>query len=300
MIIEVYPGQLDFKGPQSPTAKSYRPYRAGILAITGLALTCAISVATPAGALTLSGQTPTVQNVFGVVVNTPAGSLVFKGPAAPTTVFTTAVGRVLLSGQTPNLAFAIEPPAGSLVWHGIAPDQTNTIPAGSLLWVGLPPTLLPGYTVTPGCGTLVFKGPQRPEEIPRPDVGILTYTGRVPTPQVTSPTGGDQFFQLPGTDLIWHGLAPVSAAPDKTVTVPVGSLVLSGKYIRVAFKSPDTGSLVWHGLAPIVDSGQKFIAMPAGSLLFIGQPGSITPVTVAIRRTLTAMGTRMGSRQLIR
>lgn len=316
MIIEVGIGQLDFKGPQSPTSLHPRPYKAGSLALTGLALTLAFAIAIPAGAVTVTGYTPGFGELkvpvgaltitgyaptisTGLRIDLPAGSLVFKGPQAPITSHTIAIpaGSQLYRSDTPAVSIdtLIAIPAGSLVYGGLVFTVETTSggvgalpPVASVIIRGLAPTLNIGPLIAIPAGSLVFKGPQRPAivvQLPPPGnpAGALVWHGLAPDVSINVP---GSLITFPAASLVWHGYAPV-VTPDHTIAIPVGTLTFSGKYVGVAFLQPAAGSLVWHGLVPTtIISGSPTIVLPVGMLTFTGQ----APVTARDYTTDLAVG----------
>lgn len=233
MIIALRAGTLNLKGPQSPTGIDRGPQE-GFLVLTGLALTVALSVAMPAGALTLHGLTPSTGGDQGPQM--PAGAVVLQG-LAPTPIVQTV---------------AIVVPAGSEVWHGLTPiAQVIT------------------HTCAPPAGSLVFKGPARPQEVPQPLAGTVVLTGYVPLATVGGGGSSPQINVGAGT-LVLAGQVPL-ALPNRSILVGAGSLVLSGQYIAVAFSPLQAGSLLWTGLIPTVQTTGAKVVMPGvGTLVAHG------------------------------
>jgi hypothetical protein len=229
-------------------------------------------VPVPAGELTLAGQTPTVAVSNNQTIAVPVGNLTVTG-LAPTVTATAEDGFLLLaprakaSRQVTTLArrtsyLAVEDPAGNTV----------SVPFGSLTLTGFAPT------VTSGAATV----------LPIP-LGSLTLTGFAPTVDVTQ-----DLLIPPRTRTSVHRVAEprklsprwllnVSQTGPVTVSVPVGSLTLSGLAPAVVTSGSNAiavpvGSLTLAGFAPAVNvSGNQTLAVPLGSLTLTG----LAPAVVA-------------------
>ena len=237
VVIQPPAGALVFKGPQSATSVDRWMAASGVMAIAGYAAAVLLSIGVPAGAVTLTGQTPTV-----------------------------ALGPSVVSDMG----------AGALVWHGLTPTVLVEFPgiavgAGSLVWGGfIPNPVIITKTIEVPAGSLVFKGPARPQEVPQPTAGSLVLTGY--TVQATVGGGGTSPQINVGVGVLtWHGLTP-AAFPDRSILVGAGSLVLSGQYIGVEFSPLQAGSMVWQGLIPTVQGTSTVVLTPGvGSLVLHGE-----------------------------
>lgn len=293
--IAVPPGQLNLKGPQAPNVVNRWFSTTTGIAFTGLALTLAISISVPVGALTITGQA----NVNPLAH--PAGAITFAG-LAPTPVISSA-------GTT------ISNPAGSLAYTGLAP----------IVRVG-------DFTVEIPAGQLVIKGPARPAIVPQPPAGSLALTGRVLNVQVDTPgsavsmpagslalTGlaldlfntktlaipagtltlsgqyvGIQFTQPAAGSLVFQGLAPTIAAQTTSIVLPRGSLVFGSSTLVPSLRydfviAVPVGSLALTGQQPNVGTPETLV-LQAGSLPLTGQTPTIDWSTGLAVGTLTVTG----------
>jgi len=116
-----------------------------------------VTVLPPAGALTLSGQVPTVTATANQFVLPPAGSLSLTGFVPTVSVsgnqtVQVPAGSLTLAAQIPTVIASanqvVAPPAGSLSLTGLVPsvalsdNQLVATPAGSLSLTGLAPTVV--------------------------------------------------------------------------------------------------------------------------------------------------------------
>lgn len=256
--IVVPAGQLNIKGPQSAVGVSKWFPSTGSLAFTGLALSVALSVGVPAGAIAFKGP-----QRAGLEI--PAGQLSF-------------VGRTLTRGE-------IDIPAGAISHVGLTPSITGTtsdaiaIPAGSLRWLGLAPTArLNDSLIDIPAGQLVIKGPARPQSVHQMGVGSLALTGRVLIAAV----------DVPGSNIgIPQGVIALTGTTStviqtQSVSIPAGTLTITGNYVAVAFMQPDVGQLVWQGLAPTIGGTQAISISPANGVLAFRSDAPTAHLSVAL------------------
>lgn len=147
-----------------------------------------ITVAPPAGSLTLTGLIPTVTATANQLIQPPVGTLTLTG-FAPTVLTPVTIpvpaGSLSLTGFAPvvsvGAAVTVSPPAGSLTLTGNVPtvvvsdNQLVAVPAGSLGLTGLVPTVSATQNV-------LIDAP----------LAQLTITGLAPTVQ------GDVVIPIPG------------------------------------------------------------------------------------------------------
>lgn len=262
---------------------------AGGLTITGLTSVLAFGMAIGAGALSLTGQAPTVSvagNPNDKVIQIPAGSLQFKGPALPAEVRTPAAGVLSFTGYAPNLAFTLPVPAGSVSLTGASLTLARTVPiaSGGLTITGQGPSLGSGIPVGAGALTLTGQTPATSSAISiAVGSGALAIAGQAPT------VGIGLTIPIPAGQLVFKGPA---APTSSTIAVPAGALALSGLVPSAnvsggALSVPiAAGTLSLSGQAPSVAQGPT-IAIPAGSLTFTGQYiaqafGDLTPAALVL------------------
>lgn len=257
-------------------AETYMPLT-GTLSLTGRAAAVLLSAAMAVGSMGMTGYAPTVLSQTGENIAIPAGSLAYTGTKPTTAFLGPTVGQITFAGQAPTFVITNAPAmgAGALAWHGLAPivdvpaptDTTITPGVGVLGWTGYAITLRTGDSVIDiPAGQIVIKGPQRPEEKPQPDVGRVVFTGYAFNIAVDAPGSA---ITIAAGQLVLAGRAPDRIA-DFSLSIPVGSLALSGQYVSVAFKQPDCGQLVLTGLAPTVVRNTATISLGAGSLVYTG------------------------------
>lgn len=217
----------------------------GSLLLSGFAPVLATSIATNVGALTLTGQAPSV--VVGTVLTPAVGSLTITGLAPSVvigTVVTPGVGALTLTGVAPSLGSGIAAGVGSLTLSGFAPVLNTSIAAGvgALTLSGLAPAANIGVNIQTG-------------------VGACTLSGFAPTIAVS-----DNKTAASGLGaLTLNGLPPtVTASDNKSAAPGVGALQLAGfapaPSINVrAF--PGLGALALTGFAPT-------ISIVSGSFVF--------------------------------
>lgn len=154
------------------------------------------TVAIPAGALSLTGQIPTVVTTANQTIAVPAGALA-------------------LNGQTPTVLTpqTIAVPAGALSLTGLAPtvfadaSQYIQVPAGALSLTGQTPTVVAtaNQTIT----------------VP---AGALSLTGQIPTVVASN----NKTIAVPAGALSLTALLPsVLTGANQTIVVPTGALSLS-------------------------------------------------------------------------
>jgi hypothetical protein len=275
--IAVPAGHVTLKGPQSPTSVSLWHSSVSSLTYTGLALTLAIAISTPVGALTFTGN-------------------------ANVNPLEQPVGVLQWAGLTPSLSIT----AAGTISNGV----------GALTYQGLAPTVRVGDVgVEIPAGQLVIKGPARPQAVPQPGCGAIGFTGRVllvqedtpgsalgipagslvfagQTPDrlagyaIATPAGSlvlsgqyvrIAFSPLQAGSLVWQGLAPsIGGAADSIgIAIPAGSLrwgqTALVPQLQIDFVLPvPVGSLVYTGRDPNVASPAAIIT-PSGALTLTGQ-----------------------------
>lgn len=238
--IAVPAGSLALSGLQSSLVREFLP-GAGALNLASQALTVSVGIgrATPAGALSLQGQAPTVvEAAGGTTLAIPAGALSLSGTNAGVAFTGPNTGALVLAGQAPTVS----------VGSGSSP--TIAVPVGALT--------LSGTNVA-----VMFSGA---------GTGTLALSGAAPTLSIS---GGSLAIVVPVGALTLEGQVPtVSVAIAGAIAVPVGSLTLTGNNLSIAFIDPPPGALVLNGLAPTVaigGAGNTTIAVPAGALTLAGQ-----------------------------
>ena len=231
-----------------------------------------VTVAVPAGSLTLAGLAPAV--VSGGAGNTiapPAGTLVLAG-LTPTVQVTY---DLFVPPRYRNLRSV--PGPRRITWAMLTiPDVPGVIavPRGQLTLAGLAPTVVvtgSGNTIAPPAGTLVVAG-LNPSVVSTVDMGV---------------PGGSRLVRVPGkrlhrgADRRWFLM--LTAGGARTVAVPLGNLnlsglapsVLNGGSLTIA---PPVGALTLSGLAPgVIVGGNNSVAVPAGALTLSG----LAPIVVA-------------------
>lgn len=156
------------------------------------------TIAVPAGALTLSGQTPSVIATANNIVAVPAGALV-------------------LSGQTPSVVTTannqIAVPLATLSLTGLAPTVLTPnvvlVPAGTLTLAGFAPLIINGNTIA----------------IP---LGTLALAGQVPTVLTTA----NMVIDVPLASLTLAAFTPIVIGDPTVISVGVGSSGGGGSYKR--------------------------------------------------------------------
>lgn len=208
-----------------------------------------------AGALTISGTTPSVNNNASGAKVPAVGELRATGQAPtfsitgsnPTAAPSTAA--LAVTGQAPFPAIGggtITPASGGLAFSGHAPSITLALPdAGALAIAGQAPTASisgPGSTAALPVGALSLSGQYVTPSFEGPDVGALTLSGTTPT--LTS---------------------------DKKL-VPTGALALSSPPYCVATTVAMTaGAITASGAAPTLSVDSAFGVLPTGALAITGQ-----------------------------
>ncbi len=240
-----------------------------------------ISIDVPAGALTLTGFSPSLD--FGFPV--PRADLTLTGFAP----------SVVLSGS-----FNITIPAGTLTLAGFSPilDFGFVVAKGDLTLTTAAPTIAvtANHPITVPSGTLTLTGtsPALDFGFPVP-AGVLTLTGFVPTAilsgnvDIVVPAGAltltgfasvlDFGFPVPAGTLTLSSAAPVIAVTvNVIIAVPRGDLALTGFAPSLDFGfSVPKGTLTLTGFAPAVQVGASVgIIVPAGALTL----SSAAPVAV--------------------
>jgi hypothetical protein len=290
LLISIPSGSLVFKGPAQGSQAVSIPIGAGSLGLAGQApsLRYDLVAAPVAGSLSLTGYAPAVLD--GKLIQIPAGSLVFKGPAragatsiapdagalsfaghAPSALIdrpiAIPVGTLTLDGQYVGIAFQ-GPDAGVLTLTGYAPTlqvaggsgTTIAIAAGSLTLAGQTPNLASTVPVGTGVLTLVGQAPSLSSVLPV-GAGSLALAGQAPSLASVLPIGT-------GT-LTLVGYVPSTSAAT-TSSPAAGSLSLSGHAPSLALRLPiATGALTLTGYVPAL-LGQGAISPDPAVLTLVG------------------------------
>lgn len=244
-----------------------------------------ITVAVPAGSLSLTGFEPSVNNP--VTVSVPAGALLLTGFAPtvnnPVTIQVPA-GSLTLTGNAPNITqdITIAVPSGSLALTGLAPtvvtdgSVTIQVPAGALVLTGFEPVVVNPRTVAVPAGSLALTG-NAPTigntSIVVVPAGSLVLTGRAPVVNNGSGGGG-------GTVTLVGG---VSKCPTDTVTIN-GTVVVAdglGGYTTqlintVSTDNMDSVDYVCYHVTQGTGGGATTISVPSGSLALTGFEPTVT------------------------
>ncbi len=233
----------------------------------------------------------------GTTITVPVGSLSLAGIAPVAFVEITVsptVQALVLTGQAPTLFLEDirAPPAGSLSLTGIAPSaeeiHNSLVPVGSLVLAGIAPSAIEqDDVVTPGAGSLSLSGgiPLRQSLVwinsdPSKDGnevlcvinGDQSATSISFDDAVGAPTGTVYIGVEKADGTICWSAAQTASTGDTTITVPVGSLSLTG-VAPTAFvestASPAAGSLSLTGQAPSAEEAHDSL-VPVGSLSLSG------------------------------
>jgi hypothetical protein len=255
LFIPIPSGSLVFKGPARVSSGT--------------------SIEIPAGSLSLSGQTPSVNRTY--VADIGAGTLSVSG-LAPT----------ILVGQR------IEIGAGSLQFKG--PARSGAISAspavGALAFTGYAPSVVNNQPIAIGAGSLAFDGQYVGIAFGGLDTATLTLTGYAPTASVAG--GSNTNISPDVAALALTGYAPAAtvnhiAAPavgaltlqgtisslSAGVGIPAGTLTLTGHAPSLALTFPiGAGSLALTGLAPSTPAAGTY-EPGVGSLTLAGYAPSV-------------------------
>ena len=244
------------------------------LILTGLTPTSEIThVRQPGvGSLSLTGQQPTRQTGDNVVKSPNNASLALTG-LAPTReispVRAPAAGSISLVGLAPTLKtnYFIQPGTGSLAITGQTPIRdipstpiTRSPGTGSLAVTGLAPKRGVGLRITGLQPTVKFN-----QHLPKPAAGSLALTGQQATiladmtllPATANlnltgqqPAIDNVFSKNPAQDdLAITGYAP-SIQIKIEISVPVGSLTISGQLLFEETINPPRGQIQFFGWRP--------------------------------------------------
>jgi hypothetical protein len=269
----------------SPTLAVVRPNeaRVGCIDFMGLLVAWTPAAGGPAtslptaGALVLTGATPTVT----------ATANVFPAPTA---------GAMTLTGSVPAVAIGVnpQPTAGAMTLTGAVPTVTaigtsHPLPtAGALVLTGSVPTVTAIGTShpQPTAGALTLAG-SVPTVVaigtssPQPTAAAMTLAGSVPavvTPVVTQPTAGA---------LVLTGAVPavfVSGGANVTVLPTAGALVLTGSVPAVA---ATINQAPWPSAGVLSLTG----SVPAVLTPVVSQPTAVAMTLTGAVPTVTAIGT---------
>lgn len=280
--IQIPAGQLNLKGPQSPTGVVRWQSSVQSLAFTGLALTLAIAISVPAGAVAfqglatsgkeiplaaghvaLTGLAPTVTATSGTVIANGAGALQYQGLA-----LTVRVGDL-----------ALEIPAGQLVFKGPArPAAVFQIPQAAITVTGYAANVAvdsPGSAVSIPAGVVAFTGHALTAD---PDKGIAIPAG---TLALSGQYVSVAFKGLGAGSLVWQGLAPTigtgSPGGAVAIAIPKGTLTTTGLAPSNVFAfsiALPAGQLVLRGLEPNAGTSESLV-IPTGAQAFTGHAPTI-------------------------
>lgn len=228
---------------------------AGAIAVTGQTPTLVKTALMVAGAIALSGQYVDVAFAgpdAGVITVAGAAPTVSVGAGSGNTTIAPPAGSLAFTGQQETLAFVLPTPAGAVTISGLPLDLRHTIPiaAGAVVLSGQTP--IPVHVV-----------PQA--------VGAIALTGLAPT--VTNTAGQVNIPQAAGSVTL-TGLTPTVA---RGYDVPAGALTLTGLALSTAHVLPQLlGSVTLSGLTPTL---VKTTAIPSGGVTLAG----LAPI---VKRTL--------------
>lgn len=240
----------------------------GSITLIGQTLILAHGILVPAGSVIITGQTPTVSNVSGSPsIAVPAGS-------------------TIIAGQLVGVAFKA-PPTGSVAFTGLAPalslggaGVTISVPAGTITVAG---NFVSVSFLGPDTGSITFAG-QVPQILAGTGipVGSITIAGNAPLVSIvpaTSPGPGliSAQGQTPNLGLgigmmvgsaFYTGLAPSVVVAEGALSVPVGSITITGLAPTLSLVIPiPAAALVITATVPVVGYG---IPVPAGSITIAG------------------------------
>jgi hypothetical protein len=244
---------------------------AGALTLAGQTPTLDFAYSVGVGTLTLAGLAPTVtEGAQGITIEVPTGTLLIRGPGvrpsdltltghAPTisvgggTTLSPDVGTLALVGQSISLALGQTPDAGALTISGQAP-QINV-----------------GSNISPAEAALTLAGqtPTRIEALSfSPAAADLVLAGQ--TPALNTSVRAD----VDAAVLTLSGQAPI-ASVNFITPVAAGTLTVSGQASVLLDNGVlvPAGALSLAGTASSLDAG---IGVPAGVLTLGGQTPSLT------------------------
>lgn len=215
-----------------------------------------------AGAMTLTGQAPTV--ILGTLRQPGAGAQTMTGQAPSAlrgSVMQPGAGAMALAGNAPTVASGavMQPGAGAMVIGGNAPSLLlNVIVQPDAVELALgrrTPTVKLGTVVEPGAAAITAAGAAPivvRGAIVEPAAGALTLTG-------ISPSLGSTVVAMPGVGaLAFSGLAPsITVGSWPLRTLAAGSMGYLRPRRIVAFDpatttQPEPGLLTLSGLEPAV------------------------------------------------
>ena len=279
----------------------------------GITEMTAVEIQPPAGAGTLQGYAPTIQQMQAVQIEPPTCAVIVTGYAPDWTEWsetgefwtaTAPTGTVTLEGYAPEVlqGAVITPPVGSVAVTGYAPQQDVgvvvpvravdllgyapdvqqagpgdtpiTPPVEELSVVGYAPTLNTGISTPVGIVTVIGAQPTVGTGISVP-VGSVTIAGYAPA-QVKTVT--------PATcAVVVEGSIPQTGG-NIVLQPPVCAVVVTGVVAIQATQVPvPVGSASAQGIAPYLDKG---IAPPTRDAIITGYvpvlAKTVTPATCAI------------------
>ena len=179
----------------------------------------------------------------------------------------------------------IVPPVGALSVASIAATVKNdiriTVPvtAGSLQLNSIEPSSVVGTLITPTVGSMAVSGvvpTATHQALITPTIGSLSLTGYIPT---------TTDYIIPDTGaLVLTGNTPI--IPNVGLTIPLGSLVLSGITPSIVegvsvILTPDTGSLVFDSEYPYGFMGGATLNL-RGYRVSLDVSNNITPDTASL------------------
>lgn len=224
-----------------------------------------VTLSPPAGALTLSGSTPSAAATANQSMSPAAASLLLavSSPAIVVSVALQPVAAALsLSGATPGLStsanVALQPTTGNLALSGAIPSVTATAnlaigPApASLLLSGVTPGVGQGASIflQPGAGALVLSGSS-------PAVSVSANVAASPAGATLSLSGASPAAAATANQAIAPGAAALQLAGSAPSVVQGGSIALL----------PAPAALALAAAAPAVARSTNVVAAPAAAAL---------------------------------
>lgn len=245
------------------------------------------------GALTVVGQTPTIQVTDHIGITIPnASSLALTGQT-PTVGITVDVPIVLpnasalsLTGQTPTIGVGADVPI-------VIPNAASLTLTGQVPTIGITldvPIVIPNASALSLAGQTPVIGVGADVPIVIPNAAALTVTGQTPTIEVAA----NVTIVIPSAAaLLFEGQTPtLGITADIPIVIPnEASLTLTGQTPTIGVTGdvlitiPSAAELLLTGYAPILDVDQTILIPSAALLTLTGYAPSIDasePVTIII------------------
>lgn len=265
----------------------------GALTLTGQVptITRDYAVSTGVGAITLTGVLPTVSVAStSYTVNTLTGSISITG-YAPDQTFETdppGSGQLILTGQVPTVSLGAVPVsvstlAGSLVISGQAPtvgrDFSVNSGAGSIALAGVAPSVTRDFSASTGAGAITLTGVAPTVSVGLVPVSVPTFSGSLTIAGQAPTVLASQSVSTLAGSLVITGVAP-TLTRDYTASTAAGSLTIGGQVPTISTgNNPNVGTLsgqiVLTGVSPTVKRDYT-VSTLAGSLTISGNAPTAT------------------------